>query len=105
MSNIYLKSGLSPSKRNFFLCFNDSLSKVMKIAFYFVLKVFFVLKIFHRLIFSRFLDLCGNLGLPWLLVMYKKRLDWKEKVNFEIYDVTAWLIKNYNTHIAQHLTN
>ena len=27
------------------------------------------------------------------------------KVNFEIYDVTAWLARNYNTHIAQYLTN
>ena len=25
----------------------------------------------------------------------------KDKVNFEIYDVTAWLTKNYNTHIGQ----
>ena len=23
----------------------------------------------------------------------------------KIYDVTAWLTKNYNTHIAQYLTN
>ena len=29
----------------------------------------------------------------------------KEKVNFEIYDVTVWLTKNYNTYIAQYLTN
>ena len=26
-------------------------------------------------------------------------------VNFEIYDITARLTKNYNTHIAQYLTN
>ena len=35
----------------------------------------------------------------------KKRLDYKDKVNFEIYDVTAWLANNYNTLIAQYLTN
>ena len=37
--------------------------------------------------------------------MQKKPLDSKDKVNFEIYDVAAWLIKNYNTYIAQYLTN
>ena len=26
-------------------------------------------------------------------------------VNFEIYDVKAWLTKDYNTPIAQYLTN
>ena len=35
----------------------------------------------------------------------KKRLDQKDKVNFEIHDVTAWLTSNYNTHIAQYLPN
>ena len=41
------------------------------------------------------------------LVMQKKRLDNLEiyKVNLEIYDVTAGLINNSNTHIAQYLTN
>ena len=29
----------------------------------------------------------------------------KDKGNLKIYDVTAWLIKNYDTHIAQYLTN
>ena len=29
----------------------------------------------------------------------------EDKINFEIYDVTALLTKNYNTHIAQYLTN
>ena len=33
--------------------------------------------------------------------MQKKWLDWKEKINFKIYDVTAWLTNNYN--IAQYL--
>ena len=26
-------------------------------------------------------------------------------VNFKIYDVTAWLTNDYNTHTAQYLTN
>ena len=37
--------------------------------------------------------------------MQKKQLDCKDKINFEIYDATAWLTMNYNTHIAQYLTN
>ena len=37
--------------------------------------------------------------------MEKKQLDWGDKVNFEIYDVTAWLKKNYNISVAQYLTN
>ena len=60
---------------------------MMECAFYFI----FVLKIFKPL--SR---LFGHV---------EKRLDKKDKVNFEIYDVTAWLTNNYNTHIAQYLTN
>ena len=31
-----------------------------------------------------------------------KRLDEKDKVNFKIYDVTAWLTNNRNTHIAKY---
>ena len=42
--------------------------------------------------------------LCWLFYRVKKRLDYKDKVNFKIYDVTAWLTNNYNTHIAQYLT-
>ena len=40
-----------------------------------------------------------------LFCYLKKRLDWKDKVNFKIYDVTAWLTDSYNTNIAQYLTN
>ena len=35
--------------KKFFVCFNDSPSKVMKNAFYFILKALFVLKIFKFL--------------------------------------------------------
>ena len=41
-----LKFGLSPSKKNCFIYFNESLSKVTKNAFYFTWKALFVLKIF-----------------------------------------------------------
>ena len=30
-----------------------------------------------------------------------KRLDYNDKVNFKIHNVTTWLTNNYNTHIAQ----
>ena len=43
-----------------------------------------------------------NFGLDFLL-MQKKWLDLKDKVNFRIYDVTARLTNNHNTHIAQYL--
>ena len=43
-SNSYL-----PKKNIFFICFNDSPSKMMKNAFYFILKALFVLKIFKFL--------------------------------------------------------
>ena len=41
-----LKVGLSSSKKNPFICFNESPLKMMKNAFHFILKVLFVLKIF-----------------------------------------------------------
>ena len=43
---IKLKVRLSPSQISFFICFNDSPSKMMKNAFHFILKALFVLKIF-----------------------------------------------------------
>ena len=55
----------------------------MKNAFYFILKALFVLKIFTFL--------------SYVLVMWKKQLNYKEKVNFSICDVKAWLKSNYNT--------
>ena len=29
--------------------------------------------------------------------------NFKEKVNFKIYDLTTWLANNFNTHIAKYL--
>ena len=43
----YLKVGLSSSKK--IICFSDRLLKIMKNAFYIILKAFFVLKIFRLL--------------------------------------------------------
>ena len=70
----------------------------MKNAFYFVLKALFVIFIFIVILIFLYFHL-------EFLGMQKKRLDKKDKVNFDIYDVTAWLAKNYNTQIAQYLAN
>ena len=51
---------------------------MMKNAFYFTLKAFFVLKTFDFL-----LSLLGHV---------EKRLDQKDKVNLKLYDVTTWKI-------------
>ena len=76
-------------KKNF-ICFNESPLKLMKNVFCFMLKTIFVLKIFKFL--SSLFD------------HVEKRLDWKRKVNFKIYDVTTWLRNNCHTHVAQYFT-
>ena len=53
----------------------------MKNAFYFTLKALFVLKIFKFL--------------PWLFSHVEKHLQ-----NYKVYDVTDWIISNYNTHVT-----
>ena len=53
----------------------------MKNAFYFILKVLFVLKIFK----------------------FKFKISKKAKFNFIIYDVINWKTNNCNTHIAKYL--
>ena len=58
----------------------------MKNAFYFTSKALFILKVFNFL--------------SWLFGRVAKQLDVRDKVNFKIYDVTAWLTNNCNTHIA-----
>ena len=75
-------------QKKFFFFFNGSLFKMMKNAFYFILKALFVLKIFNFL--------------SWLFGHVKKKwLDSKEKVNFKIYDVTVWLTNNYKCPMPQ----
>ena len=49
-------------------------------------------------LFQRYLTLCLD-----FFGRVAKWLDYKDKVDFKIYDVTAWLIDNCNTHIAQYL--
>ena len=65
---------------------NESPLKMMKNAFYFTLTVVLVVKIFKFL--------C------WLFGHLEKRLGEKHMVNFQMYDITAWKIDNYNAHIA-----
>ena len=63
--------------------------KIMKNAFYFLLKVRFVIKIL------KFLSLLfGQVG---------KRLNGKAKVIFKIYGATSWTTNDYNTHNAEYL--
>ena len=61
----------------------------MKNVFYFMLKALFVLEIFKFL--------------SWRFGYAIKRLDKKANVSFKIYDVTDWIIDNYNTYIVQYL--
>ena len=90
------KFGLSPSKRfnsfnEKYISIKESPSKLMKIAFYFILKALFILKMFKRL--------------SWLFDNVKKtRIDCQDKVNCRIYDITTWLTNNYGTQIDQCLT-
>ena len=64
---------------------------MMKNAFYFILKALFILKIFKLL--------------SWLFGHAEKSLDYKDKANFEIHGVMAWLTKNWNRRITQYLMN
>ena len=83
---ISIKIGLSPSKKNCVICFIESPLKVMKNAFYFILKAPFVLEIFKFFLMTFWS--CRKNGLI-------------RKVNFKIHEVTAWLTNNYNTRISR----
>ena len=61
--------------------------------------MFFISSLLKKLIlFSRYLNICLD-----FLVMQKKQFDWKDKVNFKIYDITKQLANNYSKHIVQYL--
>ena len=59
----------------------------MKNVFYLILKAFPVLKMFNFL--------------SWLFG-HAEKTAWLEKVNFKIYDVTAWLTTHHNAHIDKY---
>ena len=61
---------------------------MMKNAFYFTSKDLSVLKMF-KFLFSIF----GCVA---------KQLETRDKVNFNFYDFTAWLVNNRNKHVAQN---
>ena len=61
----------------------------MKNAFYFTLKILFVLKIFKFL--------------PWFFSHEEKRVDQKDKVNSKIYNISTWETINWDIHITQYL--
>ena len=65
----------------------------MNNTFYFILKAFFVLKIFFLSQGFKFLSR--------FFAHVRKQLDEKDKVNFEIHDLATWFTDNCNTHIAQ----
>ena len=67
----------------------ESPLKMMKNAFYFTVKALSVLKILKFLF--------------WLFGYVSKRLDYKDKVDSKIYDVTTWLTNSCNTHLGQYL--
>ena len=71
-----IKVVLSPSKKFVFINFSESPLKMMKNAFYFMLKALFTFEIITILS-----GLFGCVG---------DRLDKKAMVNFKIHDVTDW---------------
>ena len=83
---VCIKGALSGLRQ---LLVTESPLKMMKNARYFTLWARFVLNMFKFL--------------SWLFSHVEKRLDQKDKVNFKIYDVTAWGANNCNIHIVQYL--
>ena len=85
------KVGLSPSKKKNFICFNDSPTKIIKNDFLLHIKSSF-----------------RSQGISIFVLIFAacRKNDLNRKtVNFEIYDVTTWLTKNYNIRITQYFTN
>ena len=68
------KVGLSPSKKNCVICFFESPLKMMKNAFYFILKILLVLKIFQVLV--------------WISIQVEKT-DWLERSGY-LQKLMAW---------------
>ena len=67
----------------------ESPFKVIKNVFYFTLKALFVLKILKLL--------------SWHIGHLEKRLGYKDKVSFKLYDVRAWLVNNWK-HILHNIS-
>ena len=71
-----------------FLATEDPL-RMMKNVFHFFLKALFVIRVFNFL--------------SWRFGYAENRRDWRDTVNFKIYDVTAWKTDNCNAHVTQYL--
>ena len=85
-----LKVGTSRSKKNSFICFNESPWKMTKNVFLFHLRSFFRSQDFYIFVLT-------------FWSCRKKRLIRKTRFqSFKVYDVTTWLTNFYNTHIAQY---
>ena len=56
-----------------------------------------------ELFFLQIIIVVSYLSIFHLFCYVEKRFVKKVKLNFKIYDVTAWAINNYKTHIAQYL--
>ena len=77
--------GFSPSKKFVFIYLNESPLKMMKNAFYFILKANFVLKVFTFLY--------------WLFDCVEKRLE-KKAIVVSKFMTLEWTTNNYIAHIA-----
>ena len=78
-----LKVGLLPSKKNCFICVNESPLKKNEKCFLFHLKSSF-----------------RSQGI-WIVVLTFRKTAWLEyQFNIKFYNVTTWMTNNYNTHIA-----
>ena len=86
LSQIFLKVGLLIFKKVGFICFKGRLLRTMKNAFYFMLKVVFVLNV------AKTFSNSSHVG---------KRLD--KKTNCKVFDVIDWGTNNCNIHIVQYL--
>ena len=87
-AKVTLKIGLPPSKSICFISFNKSPLYLKKKCF---LLHLFVLEILNFL--------------SWVLDHVEKTAWLKNKVKFKIYDVTTWLINNYNRDMPNILWN
>ena len=85
-----LKSDSHLSKKWFYFLWWKPF-KIMKNAFYFILKALFLFKIFKFFVLTFWS--CKKTG--WL----------ERKINFKIHNITTWLVDNCNKHIAHYLTN
>ena len=83
---IIFKVGHSPSKKNYFISFSGSSLIMMKTSFISCLKLFLL---------SIYIKFCLD-----FLVIQKKQLDQKDKVNSKVYNITTWFTNNYNTLLS-----